>query len=138
MGIKNIFAALAAILLLSCEGLLGKNKLISIQGKTMGTHYRVKYFPSSSNPPQDKLLQSIDDTLKEINRQMSTYWQRSEISFFNYSRHLNWQSISEDFYTTLKYSLQLAKKTDGAFDPTIGPLVNLWGFGPGQKKEASD
>ena len=101
----------------------------------MGSTYRVRYLPTEKTPSTKKLQRKLEQTLKELNRQMSTYQNDSEISRFNNQTNHEWQSISGDFYSVLEYSLTLAKKTGSAFDPTIGPLVNLWGFGPkGERK----
>ncbi len=101
----------------------------------MGSSYRVRYWPGENTPHTKELHRKLEQTLKELNRQMSTYQKDSEISRFNSDKGLEWKTISSDFYTVLKYSLALAKKTQSAFDPTIGPLVNLWGFGPkGERK----
>ncbi len=111
-----------------------QSQLLSLTGKTMGTRYHVKYWSTTKTPDRRVLVKLVEETLKEVNRQMSTYQKDSEISVFNSHRLLNWVDISKDFYTVLSYSLSLAKKTNGAFDPTIGPLVNLWGFGSGGEK----
>ncbi len=93
----------------------------------MGTHYNVKFYSSE----YDESLQSdVDALLKEVNQQMSTYVKSSEISYFNEFNRLGWLKISPEFFNVTKYALELAQKTNGKYDPTIGPLVNLWGFGP--------
>lgn len=100
----------------------------------MGTTYNVKWVADSKYDSQS-LHQEIENTLKEVNRQMSTYIKTSEISKFNQSIANSDFKISPWFAHVLKFSLQLSQDTQGAFDPTIGPLVNLWGFGPSGKKE---
>ena len=112
-----------------------RKKPLFFAGKTMGTTYHIQYFPGPHTPKRHLLGQRIDQTLKALNKQMSTYQKDSEIALFNAHRDERWVEISNDFYTVLRYSLTLAKKTHGLFDPTIGPLVNLWGFGPGGKKK---
>src|SRR5690606_42101217 len=62
--------------------------------------------------------------------QMSTYIADSDLSRFNQAEADSWHTLPEDFYEVLDYSLALARDTNGAYDPTVGPLVNLWGFGP--------
>ena len=102
----------------------------------MGTYYVISYFAKSDNEmTSNDVDRHIKKDLAEVNRQMSTYQNDSEISQFNRAKKNTEFPISDDFARVLSFSIQLAKKTDGRFDPTIGPLVNLWGFGPsGDKK----
>lgn len=110
---------------------------IAFSGRTMGTTYSVKYLSNSQNlPAQSSVQQQIDQILLEVNRQMSTYQQDSEISHFN--RHLNTEtavSISAEFGQVVEEAIHLNSITEGALDITIGPLVNLWGFGPENRLE---
>lgn len=117
-----------SLILSSCQ----QTKEVHLKGSTMGTHYNVKFF---SEEHGNELKEDVDALLKEVNQQMSTYIKSSEISYFNEFNRLGWQKISPDFFGVTAYALELAKKTDGKYDPTIGPLVNLWGFGPkGERK----
>lgn len=121
---------------LSCTN---KSELNHIVGKTMGTTYSVKYFSNSKSEKREKISKRISELLIEVNRQMSTYQKDSEITYFNKQSRQGWTKISDDFLYVLNFSLELAKATQGIFDPTIGPLVNLWGFGPdGNRKVPSD
>jgi len=98
-------------------------------GKTMGTTYTVKVVsdPSSNRPV---LEDAIGKRLKEINRSMSTYIKISEISRFNRIQDTNTQFIvSDDFWNVMTIARKLYRLTDGAWDATVNPLVNLWGFG---------
>jgi len=118
-----------SFLLSGCES---SEKLVHLKGATMGTHYNVKFYSSDWD---DSLQADVDTLLKEVNQQMSTYIKTSEISYFNQFNRLGWLKISPEFFKVTKYALKLAEKTQGKYDPTIGPLVNLWGFGPkGERK----
>ncbi len=103
---------------------------IQFQGVTMGTVYSIKM----PKPPRDiepnKLKSNIEDLLGNVNSKMSTYLNDSELSRFNRSDSNNWFNVSNDLYTVVREALIVSEKTEGAFDVTIGPLVNLWGFGP--------
>ena len=66
---------------------------------------------------------------------MSTYISDSEISQVNLADEKAIVDISPWFLQVLDYSLELAEQTNGYFDPTVGPLVNLWGFGPQKLKK---
>lgn len=108
--------------------------MIHLTGRTMGTQYNVKYYTSDKLDDKVKTQEQIDEVLKKVNKEMSTYLKDSEISYFNQTDRLGWLKISPDFFKVTTYALQLAHESEGAFDPTIGPLVNLWGFGPGGTK----
>jgi len=97
----------------------------------MGTTYSIKYYSTKTEPNIKLVNKEVNRLLIEVNRQMSTYIPTSEISRFNREiKSLTAFPISDDFFLVLKKSLEISKKTKGQFDPTIGPLVNLWGFGP--------
>ena len=125
--IKTAFF-LSALFLISCSAEPSK-KIFEITGKTMGTTYSVKLV-APQGFDKDSIATLINQRLIEVNRQMSTYIKTSEISQFNRFQKAEDFPISDWFGQTLELSLRLAKQTEGAFDPTIGPLVNLWGFGP--------
>ena len=113
-----------------------EQKPIVIRGQTMGTYYVISYFAKSNNEmTSNDVDRHIKKDLAEVNRQMSTYQENSEISLFNRYPANEKMPISSWFATVLQYSLQLAKETSGYFDPTVGPLVNLWGFGPEGAKD---
>lgn len=109
-----------------------KKQNVLFEGQTMGTTYAIKVVPDI-HFDKAELGAEIDKLLKEINRQMSTYLPSSEIGRVNHTYEDKPMYISPWFAQVLNFSLELARDTDGAFDPTIGPLVNLWGFGPGLK-----
>ncbi len=97
------------------------------RGTTMGTvSYSVKVLSSEATD----LKAAIDSILVAFNQSQSTYIPDSEISKLNKFDTLSYES--DLFYPILEKTAQVVKKTDGAFDPTIGPLVNAWGFGPGR------
>ncbi len=102
--------------------------LVVIRGQTMGTTFQVKL--PDMGLDRAKLDAEINALLREVNRQMSTYQKDSEITQFNQSQTTDWVGISEDFGYVLGVAQQISTWSDGAFDVTVGPLVNLWGFGP--------
>ncbi|MBD3226501.1 MAG: FAD:protein FMN transferase ApbE [Caldithrix sp.] len=104
-------------------------------GNTMGTSYMVKIADRSLNAEQlAHLKKQIDDTLQQVNQQMSTYIEDSEISRFNRHQSNDGFKVSPGFTAVLKTAIQAHEASQGAFDPTVAPLVNLWGFGPGEKR----
>lgn len=105
------------------------DSVININGFTMGTTYSIKIADENTqNINRDVLKSSIDSVLTEFNQQMSTYVDDSEISKFNNQIDSNWHEISDEFYTVLDKSNYISQLTNGAFDITIGPIVQLWGF----------
>ena len=80
------------------------------------------------------LKNDIEKILSEINQSMSTYIEKSELSKINYSKSSDWHTLSDDLFTVIEHANSISKKTNGAFDITIGPLVNLWGFGPNKSE----
>jgi thiamine biosynthesis lipoprotein len=101
-------------------------ELNNFSGDTMGTRYRVTVVGEVSPDLQSK----VDMRLVKINSLFSTYDPDSELSRFNQLRSKEWFEVSNETVSVVEFALQVAKKTDGAFDPTVGPAVNLWGFGP--------
>jgi thiamine biosynthesis lipoprotein len=97
---------------------------VSISGTTMGTTYSVKYLMTE---PED-YQQSIDSLLENFNQCLSTYITDSEISRFNQGALHRFQRPY--FYEMLEQSKVIHQRTSGAFDPTVMPLVEAWGFGP--------
>lgn len=98
---------------------------VTLSGSTMGTSYRVVYLDREERD----FKKAIDSILVDFNNSLSTYVEDSEISRFNRGDSLKFNSGY--FYPVLQSSKIIYDKTAGAFDPTVGPLVNLWGFGPG-------
>jgi thiamine biosynthesis lipoprotein len=104
-------------------------KETQFSGKTMGTTYHIKvvtgYFAKVS--PLEKKIKLC---LEGINHSMSTYEKDSEISRFNSIKDITKPfHAGEDFYTVMKAARKIFKLTAGAWDGTVDPLVNIWGFG---------
>lgn len=99
-----------------------------IQGETMGTSYHIRY-QHSDNVDNVALKQSIDARLKDINDSMSTYQDDSTISKFNTLGAGESIKVDPDFIQVLQDSKQVYQLSGGAFDPTVMPLITLWGFG---------
>ncbi len=101
-----------------------KEERVTFNGQTMGTYYNIIYL----HPKGISYKKEVDSLLLIWNQSLSTYIRDSEISRFNRSRQLNFESPY--FYPVLKKSKEIFDATGGAFDPTVMPLVNAWGFGP--------
>lgn len=106
--------------------------IVHITGETMGTYYSVKI--NSKNIDKVKIKKLIEQKLKKINDIFSTYIPQSEISRINKLEAGVEFQVSEQMKNVLEVSEDLFKKSDGAFDPTVAPIVNRWGFGPVKKQ----
>ncbi|MDZ7764196.1 MAG: FAD:protein FMN transferase [Melioribacteraceae bacterium] len=121
------------VFLFSCDN--KTNDPIKLRGLTMGTTYSVKIVESETSPVIEIpiLKQKIDSVLIEVNDQMSTYIPESEISLFNKYKETDWFEVSDDFAFVLDESINMCELTEGSLDITVGPIVNIWGFGPDQR-----
>lgn len=102
-------------------------------GETMGTTFQVKYVADSGQgaPSSESLQPGIDAVLQQIDRQMSTYREDSELSRFNASRSTDWIPVSRDLAAVLETAAMISRRSAGAFDVTVKPLIDIWGFGSG-------
>ena len=101
----------------------------------MGTTYSVKINAVLTEDALTGIRTGIAGVLSAVDRKMSTYLPESELSKINSNKSSDWQPVSADLYRVLEQALYISDVTNGAFDVTIGPLVNLWGFGPAQHDE---
>lgn len=125
--------AISSLFLTACEK---APEQVSFSGKTMGTTYHIKYIDNGETqlPKAEEVQRQLDELLKTVNDEMSTYQKDSEISQFNHNTDANQPfTISADFAKVVKEAIRLNKVTEGALDVTVGPLVNLWGFGPDKR-----
>ncbi len=107
-----------------------------LRGAAQGTTYHVKFVAPAKDFDAKGLQADIENKLAEIDRQMSTYRTDSEISRFNRAPAGEWFAISSAVAEVVAASREISEKSGGAQDITVGPLVNLWRFGP--KDSASD
>lgn len=127
MGLINRYLSLAlAVCVASCDATTQPDVL---SGQTMGTTYSVALYESANNRSLPELQLDIEAILDDVNEVASTYRDDSELSQFNSRTSIQWQAVSDDFCQMVERSLAISEFTDGAFDITVGPLVELWGFG---------
>lgn len=109
---------------------------VHLSGSTMGTSYNIKYLADNNTIPDSKTMhKEIDQWLEGVNDQMSTYRKQSELSRFNQYQGTEPFTVSADLVTVVKEAMRINQVTNGALDITVGPLVNLWGFGPEARPE---
>ncbi|MDH2997431.1 thiamine biosynthesis protein ApbE [Pasteurellaceae bacterium LFhippo2] len=133
MKIKALLVLLMAVVLSACNK---DPQQVVLEGKTMGTTYHVKYIDDGSVelPKSQEVKAALDSILKVVNDEMSTYQKDSQISRFNQMQEINQPfEISPDFAFVVKEAIRLHTATEHALNVTVGPLVNLWGFGPDKR-----
>ncbi len=126
------WAGLMVCLLAGCS-FGGKTDVRTLWGQTMGTGYTVRLVATKGEA--ERLEGEVRARLDEVNDAMSTYLSRSELSRFNDAPVGEWVEISPITYEVIQKALEIAETSGGAFDPTVGPLVDLWGFGPTPKTD---
>ncbi|MEP4544821.1 MAG: FAD:protein FMN transferase [Saccharospirillum sp.] len=127
-----VWLCLVAWLLSGCSG-WDAAEVHKLSGYSMGTSYTVSIVAKDSEARA--LDGEVRTVIDEVNVAMSTYLPRSDVSRFNEAAVDGWVTVSPMTAEVVSLALEVAEASDGAFDPTIGPLVNLWGFGP---KETTD
>lgn len=120
---KNIFYTAILLALLSCGENTPKKQKMTVEGYAQGTTYNIVYLSENG----DDYQRSIDSTLIEIDNSLSTYQKRSIISKFNQSDST--LEVDQMFLDVYEVSKKVFEISEGAFDPTIAPIVNAWGFG---------
>jgi len=122
---------LSLLWLLLVLGACGDNRALELTGQAMGTTFNVVLV----EPPESIATQALESeliaVLQTVDRLASTWRDDSELTTFNLDLSIDWIPVSKDFCALLEGALEISEATGGAFDLTIGPLTNLWGFGPG-------
>jgi len=119
----SIFLLLFISLLLTSCSPKGNTTLVTLWGEAQGTTYSIKYIEKDAVNFQTE----IDSILKDIDNSLSTYIPVSIISRVNQGDSN--VVLDKYFIDVFRKSVEVAERTDGAFDPTVAPLVNAWGFG---------
>lgn len=131
-------ALLALIVLTSCTSAKDPAPAVKVAGKTMGTTYHVTVVFNSATeagsetqrPNRDELRRVIQQALDRVENSMSTWDPASELSRWNRSGMDEASfAVSDDMIQVVSAALEIARASEGAFDPTVYPLVRLWGFG---------
>ena len=125
--IQVVAIAISAIFAAAATGEAKREHVI--RGRTMGTTYSIKVVTGDSGGLEG-VKEKIDRRLEEINHSMSTYQKESEISRFNRFDQVGQKfRISDDFFKVMTAGSKIHRLTAGAWDGTVNPLVDLWGFG---------
>lgn len=108
---------------------LPRGNVVTLDGQTMGTTWSVHYVDSSQLSAAE-VNQVVTRALDQVVQQMSTWLPDSDISRFNQAAPGTALTLPAEFASVLSTALAVASLTDGCFDPTVGRLVDIWGFGP--------
>lgn len=120
---------LPLLVLLSLANCSQVESPVRLHGKTMGTTWSLTIPALPSEVQAIQLQQQIEAILENINSLMSTWREDSEISRFNTLMTTEWFKVSPQTLALLQAALDIHQQSSGAFDPTVSPLVELWGFG---------
>ncbi|HLV18314.1 MAG TPA: FAD:protein FMN transferase [Pseudomonas sp.] len=130
MGLRAVLQPVIAVASAAAlTGCLFSETVETFTGPTMGSTYSIKYVRTADAPAPDALQQQVEALLAEIDRQVSTYRRDSLIEAFN-DGPAGCQPMPEPVLEMARYGLELSERSEGAFDLTLEPLLNLWGFGP--------
>ena len=135
LGLKKITLLPAWMLVLSLAVWLvacssNQQDSLRLQGESMGTTWHITLVSPPNSPHQAKELRaSVEQILERIDEQMSNWRQDSEISRFNQAQSTEWFPVSSDLVKLVQTAQQVSQLSEGVYDITVGPLVNLWGFG---------
>jgi thiamine biosynthesis lipoprotein len=128
---RRAWLLLITFVVLTAAGCERAPVVYHITGPTMGTVFSVKVLPQEPGEDRgDELSRVVKEQLDVVNAKMSTYVDDSELSRFNQASSTEPFPVSEDTFRVFQLARDISESTNGAFDVTVGPLVNAWGFGP--------
>ena len=117
------------LLLVACGG---ESRLpqYELSGNAMGTTFNILLVDPSDDFVSAAMQERVTETLARIDDLASTWKAESQLSQLNAEHSTDWIAVSHELCVALESALEIGRLSDGAFDITVGPLVNLWGFGP--------
>ncbi|MEG9622112.1 FAD:protein FMN transferase [Pseudomonas guariconensis] len=125
-------------LLLTLMFLAGCDQAPSVErfgGPTMGSSYSIQYVREPGGPSRLEAQEAVEAILRDIDEHYSTYRGDSAVSRFNQLQAGQCQALGEDMLALVGFGQRLAEQSQGAFDLTVEPLLDLWGFGPQARQE---
>ncbi|SCX42161.1 thiamine biosynthesis lipoprotein [Pseudomonas sp. NFACC32-1] len=123
------------VLVAALSGCGNGDTLERFDGPTMGSRYSVQYVRHSAAPGPKALQGEVESILAEVDRQFSTYRSDSEIELFNGLPANSCKVMPGPVLELIRVGERLSLDSEGAFDLTVQPLLNLWGFGPQSREE---
>jgi thiamine biosynthesis lipoprotein len=136
-GLLNgrLFGLVTLIVVLSACG--NGDSMESFGGPTMGSTYSIKYVRRAGLPAAADVRVEVEKILADIDRQLSTYRSDSDIERFNDLPANRCQKMPASILKLIRVGEQLSEQSEGSYDLTVEPLLNLWGFGPqGARKKS--
>lgn len=135
VALASAFLVLATAALAGCS-FQPEEKVWEISGPIFGTSYHINVVLTEDQSRLETLAAGIENELEKVDASMSTWKPDSELSLLNKADdQSDWISLSDPLFEVLKRADEISTMTGGAFDVTIGPVVNLWGFGPEARPE---
>ena len=135
-AVISVFLALVVAALAGCS-FKPEQQIWEISGPIFGTRYHISVVMEDDQARLQELADGIEQALDGVDAAMSTWRADSELSRFNaLPDQSGWTELSSPLHTVLLEAEAVSVLTGGAFDITIGPVVNLWGFGPEARPEA--
>lgn len=111
------------------------DSLERFDGPTMGSRYSIQYVRRASTPGPKAVQAEVENILAEVDRQFSTYRSDSDIERFNNLPANHCQKMPTPILELIRVGEQLSSQSEGSYDLTVEPLLNLWGFGPQAREE---
>ncbi|MBZ0331419.1 FAD:protein FMN transferase [Halomonas sp. ANAO-440] len=128
--LSPLLASAALLLLMGCsEGDRPLESPVQLEGAIFGSFYQVTIADALTQGEAQRLEEGLVEVLEDVDAAMSIYRDDSELMAFNQSPVGEWQPLSDELIEVLAISQSVAEASGGAFDVTIGGLVNLWSFG---------
>ncbi|MGF0237090.1 FAD:protein FMN transferase [Rhodococcus sp. IEGM1300] len=128
-------AAVLSLLFVALAGCGNGDSMESFGGPTMGSTYSIKYLRSKGLAGPEEVKVVVEKILAEVDRQMSTYRNDSDIERFNDLPANSCQTMPASILELVRVGEQLSLQSEGAYDLTVEPLLDLWGFGPQAREE---
>lgn len=129
--LRGLFCLALLLFLWGCDR--GPER-VRFSGQTMGTTYQVTYLSVEEGPTQEEVQRLTEMLLEGLEDKMSTYRPDSELSKFNQATHTEPIELSPETMRVLSEAKLIGARSGGALDVTVGPLVDLWGFGPSERQ----
>ena len=123
------------VLIGTLSGCGNGDSMESISGPTMGSTYSIKYLRSAGLAPPTEVRVQVEKILADVDQQMSTYRSDSDIERFNGLPANRCQKMPAPILKLVRVAEQLSEQSEGSYDLTVEPLLNLWGFGPQARGE---
>ena len=121
---------IVAVLLLGAACSRAPVEPMRFAGTSMGTTYSVQLVEIPVGVDAGALRDEVEGLVRSVDERMSTYDPESELSRFNAAASTDWFPVTADTQAVVAEALRVSRLSRGAFDVTVGPLVDLWGFGP--------